>query len=302
MRAPYRTPQDVETCRQIHKRYGTTYYYSTLRFPAEIKWRVHGLYAFVRVPDEWVDNPSQLDFVDPRQEIEGWRSQMVKGIKGTRPDHPALRVFCDAVQECGLPVAEAHLFLDAMIMDLDRNRYQTYEDLRDYMRGSAAAVGVLMCHAMGGQTDEDSVHRAKALGEAMQLTNFLRDIREDYDRGRIYLPQEDLSRYGVTEGDIAEGRNNDSFKDLMRFEIERARQLYAYSDPGITRLPAEARKAVLLARILYSQILDRIEDQNYDVFSRRARTNIVQKASWALRVAVKSDRILANLSAQGSPG
>lgn len=298
----YRSSEDVAVCREIHKRFGTTYYYSTLRFPSEIRWRVHGLYAFVRVPDEIVDNSASLSVDARRTGLEDWRHQMVEGVAGRRPDHPAMRVFCDVVSDCGMPLAEAHTFLDAMAMDLDRTRYETYDDLRAYMRGSASAVGIMMCYAMGADTSPDVISRASALGEAMQLTNFLRDVGEDFDRGRIYLPLEDLERFGVSESDIAGRRVTDGFRALMQFEIDRARQLYAYADSGIPRLPAETRKAVLLARILYSKILDRIEGQKYDVFAQRARTSVPQKALWAARVALRSDQILAHLSASGSLG
>lgn len=293
------SPADIEVCRQIHKRFGTTYYYSTLRFPDEIRWRVHGLYAFVRVPDEWVDNPDGTTIIEQRDRLESWREMMVRGLAGDRPEHPAMRVFCDVVRDCRLPIEEAHCFLDAMAMDLETTRYETYEDLREYMRGSASAVGVMMCYAMGADPQADTIGRAKALGEAMQLTNFLRDIGEDYERGRIYLPQEELSSFGVRVSDLAEGRVTDRFQALMRFQIERTRELYAFSDPGICLLPKEGRKAVLLARLLYSQILDRIEEQDYDVFTRRARTSTAQKLFCAAQVALTSDRILARLTRKG---
>ncbi len=290
---------DIEVCRQIHKRFGTTYYYSTLRFPDEIRWRVHGLYAFVRVPDEWVDNPDGTTISERRDRLESWREMMVRGLAGDRPGHPAMRVFCDVLRDCRLPVEEADCFLDAMAMDLETTRYETYEDLREYMRGSASAVGVMMCYAMGADPQADTVGRAKALGEAMQLTNFLRDIGEDCQRGRIYLPQEELSAFGVTDSDLAGGKVTDRFRALMRFQIERAREIYAFSDPGICLLPKEGQKAVLLARLLYSQILDRIEEQDYDVFTRRARTSTAQKLVCAAQVALTSDRILARLTRKG---
>lgn len=297
MKERYGSKTDIEVCRRIHKRFGTTYYYSTLRFPDRIRWRVHGLYAFVRVPDEWVDNPDGLSIAERRAKLEEWRTMMVRGLGGERPDHPAMRVFCDVVRDCGMPVEEAHCFLDAMAMDLEKDRYETYEDLRAYMRGSASAIGVMMCHAMGADLQADTIGRAKALGEAMQLTNFLRDIAEDYrERRRIYLPEEDMRRFGVTEEDVAEGRMTDNFRRLMRFEIDRARELYAFSDPGICLLPAEGRKAVLLARLLYSQILDRIEAQNLDVFAGRARTTLAQKLVCAARVALTSNKILERLT------
>jgi phytoene synthase len=232
--------------------------------------------------------------------LENWREQMVAGLNGERPAHPAMRVFCDAVLECNMPVDEGHCFLDAMLMDLDRDRYETFEELRSYMRGSASAIGVLMCYAMGAKTDPDTIERARALGEAMQLTNFLRDVGEDYERGRIYLPAEDFRQFGVTELDIAQHRNDERFKRLMRFEISRARRIYAFADPGIKQLPRPVRKAVLLARLLYSYILNRIEAQDYDVFSRRARTSLPQKAVCATKVALTSERIFDQLIQRGT--
>jgi phytoene synthase len=176
------------------------------------------------------------------------------------------------------------LFLDAMAQDLTVTRYATYEDLRGYMRGSACAVGVMMCYVVQAGESPEMLASARALGEAMQLTNFLRDVGEDVRRGRIYLPQEDLASFGVGEPEILAGIRSDRFINLMKFEIARARALYAVADRGIPMLPAEAQKAVRLARILYSRILDRIEDRKYDVFGGRARTSRTEKLAVAARV------------------
>ena len=288
--------KDYEICRRIHKTFGTTYYYATMRFPGKYRRRVHAIYGFVRVPDEWVDNPNGLSVPERRQLIENWREQMVQGLAGKCPEHPAMRAFCDTVMECGIPVEEAHTFIDAMSQDLEQTTYETYEDLRDYMRGSASAIGVMMCYAMDAPTDPDTIARAKALGEAMQLTNFLRDIREDlHDRGRIYLPQEDLVRFGVTKDQLLAGTVDCNFKSLIQFEIERTRDLYKMSDIGIYKLPKRMRKAVLMARILYSDILGEIEKQGYNVFTRRARTSRGRKVRCALKVAVRDEKILLNL-------
>jgi 15-cis-phytoene synthase len=127
---------------------------------------------------------------------------------------------------------------------------------------------------------------AMALGEAMQMTNFLRDVAEDWQRGRIYLPVEDMEMFGVREVDIAAGEATDGFRALVRFEIERTRALYAAADPGIPLLPPRARKAVTLARVLYSRILDRIEAQDCDVFRGRARTSRIEKAVALARVGL----------------
>ena len=297
MKTNFATAADIEQCRRIHKKFGTTYYYSTLRFPKKIQGRVHAIYAFVRVPDEWVDNPGDMTDEERLALLRDWRDQLVRGLNGECPEHFAMRAFCDAAIESRIPLEEMMLFLDAMEMDITKSRYETYEELRDYMRGSASAIGVMMCYAMCARTDHDTISRAKALGEAMQLTNFLRDIREDFERGRIYLPLEDMKQFGVTEASLKSKVVSTEFVELMKFEIDRARNLYLNSDLGIYRLPPTMRKAVLLSRLLYSQILNRIEDQNYDVFRQRARTNSFHKAKCALKVIVLDKQILTKLVA-----
>lgn len=296
----YASRADIEKCRQVHRQYGTTYYYATLRFPARIRRRVHAIYGFVRIADEWVDNPNGLTLAAQRANLEDWRNQLVRGVNGECPAHWAMRAFCDTVGECGIPLEEAHCFIDAMIQDIDQAEYATYEELRDYMRGSASAVGVMMCYAMGAPTDEDTICRAKALGEAMQLTNFLRDVGEDLrDRGRVYLPLEDMERFGVSRADLESGVVTPQLKMLLQFEIQRARDLYRFSDPGTYRLPRRMRKAVLVARILYSEILGRIEANDYDVLKRRARTSRFQKLFCAARVVADDERVLTHLVSHG---
>ncbi len=271
---------DYELCRRLHRQYGTTYYFATSRFPAETRRRVHALYGFVRVPDEWVDNPLE----DPAPRLREYREDLLCALDGGRAGHPALRAFGEVARECGMSPDEPLCFLDAMTMDLTVARYPTYVHLEEYMRGSAAAVGMMMCDVLGAGDDPTMRAAARALGNAMQLTNFLRDVREDASRGRIYLPQEELAAFGVGEDEILEGRMSDRFAALARFQIGRARALYEQADGGVAALPPEARKAVRLARVLYSRILDRIEERNYDVFGGRARTSKVEKIAVAARV------------------
>ncbi|MGV3615328.1 MAG: phytoene/squalene synthase family protein [Fimbriimonas sp.] len=282
---PFARASDHAECRRLHRKHGTTYYFATQRFDRRTRQQVHALYAFVRVPDEWVDNPGTLTIDRRLRLLQDYRSQLLRGLDGVCPDHPVLRAFCDVVRDCGMPLDEPLIFLDAMEQDLTVARYRTYEDLRDYMRGSAAAVGVMMCSVLGAKSDEETLGGARALGEAMQLTNFLRDVGEDARRGRIYLPQEDMASFGVVEEDILQGRVTEPFRDLLRFEIARARALYAVADEAIGLLPAQGQKPVRLARVLYSRILNRIEALDYDVFTTRARTSKVEKLMVALRVA-----------------
>ncbi|MBX7131860.1 MAG: phytoene/squalene synthase family protein [Fimbriimonadaceae bacterium] len=284
---PFASLSDYAECRRLHRQFGTTYYFASRRFPGPIRRRVDALYGFVRVPDEWVDNPGVLDQTALEDKLRDYRTELLHGHEGICPTHPVLRAFCDTMRECHIPLEEPLLFLDAMAQDLTTTRYSTYGDLRDYMRGSAATVGLMMCCAIGAPSS-DSVRRgAMALGEAMQLTNFLRDVGEDLDRGRIYLPMEDLATFGLDESDIASRRVTPRFVDLMRFEIARARALYAEADPSIRLLPSHARPAVRLARVLYSRILDRIEARQYDVFSGRARTTRLEKGLAALGVLLR---------------
>ncbi len=273
---------DRAECRRLHRRFGATYYFATGLFPLDVRRRTHAVYAFVRTPDDWVDcGPGGPD-LDRR--LQEYRSEFLRGFEGVRPASQVLRAFCDVVRETGMPLDEPLLFLDAMKQDLTVTRYPTFDLLRGYMRGSAGSVGVMMCSVMQFDPSPRAVQCAMAMGEAMQLTNFLRDVGEDVDRGRIYLPLEDLSSFGVTEQDILARRAFPGFTDLMRFEIERARALYRLAEEGIDLLPRHSRQAVKLASILYSRILDRIEERGYDVFGGRARTSRVEKLSVAARV------------------
>ena len=273
----YAGRSDYAFCKRIHRQHGSSYYFATARFRPEVRRRTHAVYAFVRVPDEWVDNPGHLSLEQRSNHLRDWRTQLIHGMDGVYPTHPALRAFCDTLRETEMPLDEPMHFLDAMQQDLVVGRYETYEDLKGYMRGSAVAVGQMMNWILGSARTEPIRIAAAALSEAMQLTNFLRDVGEDAARGRIYLPLEDLASFGVRESDILDRRLSTEFLTLMRFEVARARALYAKADRGIPMLPHEAQRPVLLARVLYEKILDKIEQNKFDVFNNRARTSRLEK-------------------------
>lgn len=266
-----------EHCRRVCRHYGKTYYFSTHFFPAAVRPAVHALYAWVRYPDEWVDNPGGLSVDAQRERLRQWRDATADALKTGRSDHPVLAAWADAARRHDVPAAYMRDFLDAMEMDLSERTYATFADLRRYTWGSACVVGLMMCHLLGA-TDPRARPHAADLGLAMQLTNFLRDVGEDWrERKRIYLPLEDLRRFGVSEGDIAAGRVTDNFCALVRFQADRARTLYASADVGMGYLPSDARLPVRLARVLYARILDKIEANDCDVFSRRARVPTWEK-------------------------
>jgi Phytoene/squalene synthetase len=266
-----------EHCRQVNRRYGTTYYFSTCFFPPRLRPAVHALYAWVRYPDEWVDNPGDLTVAQQAEKLRQWRDATADAIKSGGASHPVLAAWSDSARRHAVPVAYMRAFLDAMEMDLTVREYPTFEDLQRYTYGSASVVGLMMCHLVGA-TDPAAVPHATSLGLAMQLTNFLRDVGEDWrERQRLYLPLEDLERFGVSREDIAAGRVTPAFCDLMRFEIDRARAFYRHADAGMAYLPPEARLPVRLARLLYARLLDKIEQNQYDVFTRRARVPTWEK-------------------------
>ena len=215
--------------------------------------------------------------------------------------NPVLHAFSNTVRARGIELETIKDFMKSMKMDTHVFRYETYEDLEVYVYGSAAVVGLMMCRAVGVE-DEAADHHAEALGVAMQLSNFLRDVKEDWERGRIYIPLEDLERFSYTEKDLEAGVVDDRFVSLMKFEIDRARKLYEVADEGMKYIPSGRRYPVRVARELYAAILDRIEAQNYDVFSERAETSLAYKL-WvaASRAARNPGEITARLRDRREP-
>ena len=276
--------EDYAVCRKLHKQYGTTYYLSSRIFPEPLRSRTDAIYGFVRTADEWVDNPGNHTKEWMHQQIEDFRTELSNGLKGQCPHSPAMRAFVDVVILTKIPIEEPMMFLDAMAQDIDVHRYETFEDLCGYMRGSAASVGMMMAYASETPMSDVIRNQAIILANAMQMTNFLRDVQEDAARGRIYLPLEDLRSFGVPEEDVLMGSFTPSMKKLIEFEIERTRNMYADGEQGIPYLPKTAQKAVKTARVLYSRILDRIEMQNYNVFAQRARTSRAEKLWVAAKI------------------
>ncbi len=264
-------------CRQVNQHYGKTYYFATRFFPRHLRIAVHALYAWVRYPDEWVDNPNGMSIAEQSDKLRQWRDATADAVKTGASDHPVLAAWSDTARRYEVPVQYMRDFMDAMEMDLTVTRYRTFDDLQKYTWGSASVVGLMMCRLMGA-TDPKAVPHATSLGLAMQLTNFLRDVGEDWrDRGRIYLPLEDLEKFGVSEDDIATGRVTENIRELIRFEVARCREIYAHADDGMHYIPASSRLPVRLARVLYSRILNQIERNDCDVFTQRARIPTWQK-------------------------
>ena len=272
-------------CRQLNRRYGTTYYWSTHLLPAVKRHHVHALYGFCRHADDIVDD---LDGRPPDvrgKALADFGDRLFADLDAGDSDDLVLKAVVHTIRAFRIDPGCFERFLRSMTMDLTVGTYDTWDDLRGYMDGSAAVIGEMMLPILEPTSPAAQPH-ARDLGDAFQLTNFLRDVAEDLDRGRVYVPQEDVHRFGA-EGALAERRVTPGFVDLMRFEIDRCRTLYASADLGLALLPPASARCVGAARVLYSRILERIEAAGYDVFSSRARVPTWQKAATVARVALR---------------
>ncbi len=275
---------------RITREHGTTYYWGTMLLPPERRRHVYAVYALCRLADDIVDAPSATrpgHVGQTAANLASFRRRVVLAIDGDALGEPVLAAIGDSFARCAIPRENVDRFMNAMEQDLSTTTYQTWDDLLGYMEGSAALIGEMMLPVLRPLSAE-AFEPARALGFAFQLTNFLRDIGEDLDRGRVYVPQEDLRRFGA---DPWERRVTPAWRELMRFEIARNRELYAQADRGIPMLPPASARCVATARRLYARILDLVEAADYDVFTGRARV-----VSWTK--ALTSARILA----LGPPG
>jgi 15-cis-phytoene synthase len=272
--------QSYARCRELNKRYGTTYYWSTKVLPRVKQHHVWALYAFCRYADDIVDDMGPAPAADRAAALAGFGDRFFADLAAGHSDEPVLKAVVHTVRAFDIDPDCFRRFLRSMTMDLTVATYDTWGDLLDYMDGSAAVIGEMMLPILEPLYPEALPH-ARDLGNAFQLTNFLRDIDEDLDRGRQYLPQEDLRRFGV---DLGQRVVTPEFIELMRFEIDRCRELYASADLGRAMLPPASARCIGAARDLYSRILVRIEEQGYDVFHGRARVSTAEKAALVARL------------------
>ena len=276
--SPQTREADYEAARRLHQKHGTSYYFATRLFPEEMRRATFALYAFFRVPDEIVDNSSSEK--EAKQQLDAWCKEWEQAYQTGEAEHPVLRITAYTFHHYQIPYHYSQSFLNAMRRDLTDTRYATYTDLESYMYGSAAVVGLMMTHVIGFQEDKQNkaLPLAEKLGYAMQLTNFLRDIEEDYTlRGRIYLPLDEMDRFSVTEAQIQERQFDDNFRRLMAFEAERAHRLYDEASSGIPLLTPSGQRAVRVASTLYRGILGKLAQQDNNPFAGRARTSTWEK-------------------------
>lgn len=292
MTAPVTLEASFDRCRELNRRHGTTYYLAARVLPAVKRHHVHALYAFCRYADDVVDAPGATSVQARADALHDLGDRFFADLDAGRSDDPILKAVVHTVVAFGIDPGCFHRFLRSMAMDLTVDRYPSYEDLQAYMDGSASVIGEMMLPILEPADPSGATQAARDLGDAFQLTNFLRDVDEDLDRGRVYLPWDDVERFDAAEA-LEHREVTAGFIALMRFEIERARELYRRADAGLHLLPPRSARCVRSARVLYSGILDQIERAGYDVFADRARVPTWRKAL-VVAGAMVDDRRLAS--------
>lgn len=264
-------------CRGVTRVHAKSFYFCAHFLPPAKRRAIYAVYALCRHVDDEVDEAGVSDERAARAAVERWREELDAVYRGeARAASPVLVAWRDMLARHRVPRELPLELMRGVLMDTYQKRYATWDELRVYCYRVASVVG-LMSSEVFGYGDPSALRYAEALGLAMQLTNILRDVGEDFRVGRVYLPREDLDRFGVTEEELARGLVSARFGALMRFEIERARALYREAERGIPLLERDARFTVLLAARLYAGILDEVERARFDVFTRRAHLSFAAK-------------------------
>lgn len=276
--------QAYRHCRAITRYHAKTFYLATRFLPNEKQRGIFAIYGLCRYLDNLVDDCedlitgqkitlSQID-----EKLKEFRNNLDRVYKGEFVEDPILIAYADTLKEYKIAKELPLLLIDGVRQDLDKNRFKNFTEIYDYSYKVASVVGLMTCEVFG-YSSKEALKRATDLGIAMQLTNILRDVGEDIQRNRIYIPKEDLEKFDISEEELFNRELSEKFKNLMKFQISRARTYYKNAFEGIEMLTKDSRLPVYLAHRNYSRILDKIEENNYDVFNKRAFLNQSEKLS-----------------------
>ncbi len=270
--------ESYQECKRLNSLHGKTYYLATLLLPKNKRPYVHALYGFARYADEIVDDlASTLSPHEKADALRSWSTGVLEDLKkGTSSDHIG-RALVDTARKFDIPHQHFVDFLHSMEMDLTITEYHNYEALLEYVYGSAAVIGLEMVPVLG-YSDERAFEAAKKLGIAFQLANFIRDVSEDLDRGRVYLPLDELARFGVDRAMLERRVLTPEIIEALKFQISRVRSLQEEADLGIAYLDKTSRPCIRAASELYCGIVDEVEAIGYDVFNKRAKTSTARRA------------------------
>ncbi|MEO7540316.1 MAG: phytoene/squalene synthase family protein [Pyrinomonadaceae bacterium] len=278
----------MQRCREITRKYGTSFYFATQFFPRSTRDGIYAIYAFARIPDEIVDDPGKGGKEETLAKLNEWREQWLAAMHAGGSDDDVMNAIVHMFGKHSIPVKEGEAFLRSMFMDEQKFAYENYAELEEYMYGSAGVIGLMVTRIIGFSSEAAFPHAIK-LGYAFQLTNFLRDIREDHDElDRVYIPQDELARFGLSTHAISKQKYDKRFIDFMKWQLERNREVYREALPGIPMLAWRGRLAVRISYVLYKAILAQIERANYNVYNGRVRTNFGQKVWLSIKALAGS--------------
>ena len=278
--------RSYDYCLWVARRRAKNFYYSFLLLSAQQRKAMCAIYAFMRYCDDLSDEPGAT-----RAAMERWRGELEEALEGRFSGHPVWPAFHHTVRRFGIPHDYFREMIAGVASDLEPRHIDTFDDLYRYCYQVASVVGLTIIHIFGFDTRR-ALPLAEKCGIAFQLTNILRDVREDAERGRIYLPREDLRRFGVSGEDLSSGKHTEAFVRLMRFEAARAKSYYEESMPLLDLVHPRSRSSLWALITIYSRLLERIERTGYDVLSRRVRLSALEK-SWILARAMISGRAQA---------
>jgi 15-cis-phytoene synthase len=280
---PSEIERSYDYCRRVARKRAKNFYYSFLLLSAQQRKAMCAIYAFMRYCDDLSDEPGAT-----RAAMERWRGELEEALEGRFSGHPVWPAFHHTVRRFGIPHDYFREMIAGVASDLEPRRIETFDELYRYCYQVASVVGLTIIHIFGFDTRR-ALPLAEKCGIAFQLTNILRDIREDAERERIYLPREDLCRFDVSGEDLRSGKHTEAFVRLMRFEAARARSYYEESMPLLDLVHPRSRSSLWALITIYSRLLERIERTGYDVLSRRVRLSALEK-SWILARAMVSGR------------
>jgi len=272
--------QSYEHCRAVAKARARNFYYSFILLPPEKKNAMCAMYAFMRYCDDLSDEPGAN-----RLAIEGWRNALTDALAGHLNDNPVWPAFLDSVARYSIPHEYFYDMIEGVASDLEPHTVETFDDLYRYCYRVASVVGLTTIHIFGF-TSPEALPLAEKCGIAFQLTNILRDVREDAGLGRVYLPAEDLARFGVTVEDLQNARRTEQFGRLMEFETGRARDYYRQSAPLLQLIEPQSRPSLWALIAIYSRLLDHLAEAQYDVLTRRISLTSLEKSWIVLRAAL----------------
>lgn len=273
-------------CKRLNSLHGKTYYLATLLLPKAKRPFVHALYGFARYADEIVDDlASTLSEDQKAAHLSTWGEGVLTDLRAGASRDPIGMALADTVSRFSIPIEYFESFLHSMTMDLTVSEYQTYDDLMEYVYGSASVIGLQMVPILGPLSPE-AYPLAEKLGTAFQLANFIRDVGEDLDRGRIYLPLQELQAHGVSWEMLNERVTTPEIRSALKEQIARVRQLQREADAGIHLLEPSSRACIEAASELYCGIVDEVEKIDYQIFDERAKTSTWRR----LKVAVPAYR------------